>query len=71
MKLSDYAKKIGITHRTAWNWFKTGVINGSYQLSSGMIVVPDIADDSQKYGVILYARTSSSNNKELLDNHAK
>ena len=71
MKLSDYAKKISITHRTAWNWFKTGVINGAYQLSSGMIVVPDIADDSQKYGVILYARTSSSNNKELLDNQAK
>lgn len=59
MKLSDYAKKIGVTYRTAWNWFKAGTINGAYQLPSGT-VVSDIADDSQKYGVILYTRTSSS-----------
>lgn len=71
MKLSDYAKKIGITYRTAWNWFKAGTINGAYQLPSGTVVVPDTVDSSQEYGVILYARTSSSSNKELLDNQAK
>lgn len=71
MKLSDYAKKIGITYRTAWNWFKAGTISGAYQLPSGTVVVPDTVDDSKEYGVILYARTSSSNNKELLENQAK
>ena len=71
MKLSDYAKKVGVTYRTAWNWFKAGTINGAYQLPTGTVIVPDTVEDSQKYGVILYARTSSSNNKELLENQAK
>jgi predicted site-specific integrase-resolvase len=71
MKLSDYAKKVGVTYRTAWNWFKAGTINGAYQLPTGTVIVPDTIEDSQKYGVILYARTSSSNNKELLENQAK
>lgn len=71
MKLSDYAKKVGVTYRTAWNWFKTGTIDGAYQLPTGTVIVPDTVEDSQKYGVILYARTSSSNNKELLENQAK
>ena len=34
-------------------------------------MVTDTVNDSQVYGVILYARTSSSNNKELLENQAK
>lgn len=71
MKLSDYAKKIGVTYRTAWDWFKAGTIDGAYQLPSGTVVVPDTVNNSQVYGVILYARTSSSNNKELLENQAK
>lgn len=71
MKLSDYAKKVGVTYRTAWNWFKTGTINGAYQLPTGTVIVPDNIDNANNYGVILYARTSSSNNKELLENQAK
>lgn len=71
MKLSYYAKKIGITYRTARNWFKACMINGAYQLPSCSVVVPDTVDNSQEYGVVLYARTSSSSNKELLENQAK
>ena len=72
MKLSDYAKKIGVTYRTAWNWFKAGAIDGAYQLQSGTVIVPDKIDNvNHNYGVILYARTSSSANKELLENQAK
>lgn len=70
MKLSDYAKKLGVTYKTAWNWFKAGTISGAYQLPTGTVIVPDEVP-KQEYGVILYARTSSSNNKELLDNQAK
>lgn len=40
MKLSDYAKKMGITYRTAWNWFKSGDIN-AVQMPSGTIIVKD------------------------------
>lgn len=68
MKLSQYAKKIGVSYQTVWNWYKDGLIENAYQLPSGTIVVPDNMDEnSEQYGVILYARTSSSQNKKLLD----
>lgn len=34
MKLSTYAKKLGVCYRTAWNWFNEGKIDGAYQLPS-------------------------------------
>ena len=73
MKLSQYAKKLGICYRTAWNQFNNNLIPGAYKLPSGTIIVPDniIENNNQKYGVILYARTSSSQNKKLLDEQAK
>ena len=71
MKLSKYAKELGISYRTAWNWFKSGKIEGAYQTSSGTVIVPDTKHDEKSYGVILYARTSSSQNKELLNNQVK
>jgi predicted site-specific integrase-resolvase len=43
MKLSDYAKAVGITYRTAWVHYKKGYLKGSYQLRSGTIIVPDSA----------------------------
>lgn len=72
MKLSDYAKQLGIQYRTAWNHYKAGKIKGAYTLPSGTIIVPDqnSQNNDQKYGVILYARTSSSQNKNMLDEQA-
>lgn len=68
MKLSTYAKELGITYKTAWNWFKAGKIDGAYQLPTGTVIVPnDIERQNNSYGVILYARTSSSQNKDLLE----
>ena len=68
MKLSQYAKKIGVGYQTVWNWYKDGLIKNAYQLPSGTIIVPDDMDENtEQYGVILYARTSSSQNKKLLD----
>ncbi len=54
MKLSSYAKKHGITKRTAWTHFKKGLIDGAYQLPSGGIIVPDDTSD-QKTVVILFS----------------
>lgn len=72
MKLSHYAKKIGLDYRTVWNWYKEGKIPNAYQTHSGTIIVPDEEiEHKQEYGVILYARTSSSQNKELLDNQVE
>lgn len=70
MKLSEYAKKMGVTYKTAWNWYTAGNIDGAYQLPSGTIIVPE-ENKKETYGVILYARTSSSQNKNLIENQAK
>ena len=72
MKLSHYAKKMGLDYRTVWNWYKEGKIPNAYQTHSGTIIIPDEEiEHKQAYGVILYARTSSSQNKELLDNQVE
>lgn len=72
MKLSDYSKKIGVTYRTAWNMFKRGDIEGAYQLPSGTIIVPDgkVVDDQPIYTSV-YARVSSSENKNNLKTQSK
>ena len=73
MKLSYYAKELGVCYKTAWNLFKQNKINGAYQLESGTVIVPNniFDNNTQENGVILYARTSSSKNKTLLENQVK
>ena len=44
MKLSHWAKKQGITYRTAWEHFRTGKIPHAYKLTTGTIIVPDNQD---------------------------
>ena len=68
MKLSEYAKLHGVTYRTAWNRFKAGKIKGAVQIETGAIEVPEKIEERPSYGVILYARTSSSQNKKLIEN---
>jgi predicted site-specific integrase-resolvase len=38
MKLSEYAKKIGVSYRTAWNYFRAGKLN-AYQTHTGTVIV--------------------------------
>jgi putative resolvase len=72
MKLSDYAKSIGITYRTAWNHFRAGKIPGAYQLSTGTITIPDTSQDStREHQAAIYARVSSSQNRGNLDSQAE
>lgn len=76
MKLSQYAKKLGLTYKTAFNHYNKKLIPGAYQLATGTIIVPDDffnsgSDSGVKHGVILYARTSSSSNKKLLEEQSK
>lgn len=66
MKLSIWAKKQGISYRTAWRWFKNGKLPVSVeQTSSGTILVKDELVDSNQ--VAIYARVSSSDQKNDLD----
>lgn len=73
MKLRDYANRLGVSYRTAWNHFNEGLIEGAYKLSNGTIIVPEekIIENVQEHGVVLYARTSSSQNKKMLDEQSK
>ena len=73
MKLSQYAKEIGVCYKTAWNLYKANKIPGAYQLQSGTVIVPNNINEQQQTnkGVILYARTSSNQNKKLLENQVE
>ena len=70
MKLSEYARKNNITYRTAWSHFKDGKIPNARQLPSGTIIVPDDLPVKPEY-TIIYARVSSSENKDNLNSQAE
>lgn len=40
MRLSEYARRLGVSYQTARRLFKRGEILGAYQLPTGTIVVP-------------------------------
>jgi len=66
MKLSKWAKKQGVCYRTAWNLFKEGKIPNSYKLESGTIIVNEEKTDYKTEHNVVYARVSSSENKDNL-----
>jgi putative resolvase len=61
MKLSAYAKQVGITYKTAWQWWKAGQLD-AYQLPTGTIIVREPQTGAS--GVALYARVSSADQKD-------
>lgn len=70
MKLSEYAKRVGVSYQTAHRWFKTGKIQGAYQIETGTVIVPDsaIPDESGVYNprfkTVVYARVSSNEQRK-------
>lgn len=71
MKLSTYAKKIGISYQTAWRMFKSGKLD-AYQLPTGTVIVRE--NDEKVSGqqlVAVYCRVSSSENKGNLESQKK
>lgn len=71
MKLVDYAKKTGVSYRTAWRWFRSGKLPGK-QMETGTIIVDDPATEStcRLDKTVVYARVSSGENKSNLDSQA-
>jgi putative resolvase len=66
MKLSDWAKKQGISYRTAWRWFNEGKLPvDAEQTPTGTILIKDTVSTS--FQVAIYARVSSSDQKNDLD----
>ncbi len=70
MKLSDYAKKLGIKYQTAWNHYRTGLIPNAYSLPTGTIIVPE-EEKIQNGLTAVYAKVSSSENKKNLLSQSK
>ena len=60
MKLSQFAKENSISYKTAWRMWKRGELE-AIQLPTGTVVVKQKSE--QKSGVALYARVSSSDQK--------
>jgi predicted site-specific integrase-resolvase len=72
MKLSDYAKRAGVSYQTAWRWWKNGDLQG-YQQPSGTIIV-EVKDESPAIDeaiACIYARVSSGENRDNLDRPAE
>jgi len=75
MKLSSYAKHLGIHYNTAYRLFKRGQIAG-YQLPTGTVIIEEpvektMAQPAGRCLVAVYARVSSSENKKNLDTQAE
>lgn len=47
MKLSQYAKQLGINYQTAYRWFKKGLIQG-YQMDTGTIIITQSLNNLNK-----------------------
>ena len=66
MKLSTWAKIQGVSYRTAWRWFKEGKLPvTAIQTLSGTILIKESKNESSQ--VVIYARVSSSDQKNDLD----
>jgi putative resolvase len=57
VKRSDYAKQVGVTDKTAWQWWKAGHVD-AYQLPTGTIIVRK--PPTAATGGALSARVSSA-----------
>jgi len=74
MKLSAYARSLGVSYRTAWRWFKAGKVAG-FQADTGTIIVTEPiletvpATTNQK--TVIYTRVSAAENKDNLEEQAK
>src|SRR5256712_13280709 len=67
MKLSQYAKKVGVSYKTAYRWYRAGTLD-AYQTPSGIIIVRDKQDEKPTTGrIALYARVSSLGQKADLE----
>lgn len=69
MKLSKYAKKIGVSYRTVWRLYKSGKLD-AYSLPTGTIIVRDENAINLPNKVCIYTRVSSSENKSNLEKQA-
>src|SRR5260221_13294390 len=66
MKLSAYARQVGVTYKTVYHWWKAGQLD-AYQLPTGTIIVREATPSAT--GAALYARVSSAEQKAEVTRH--
>lgn len=71
MRLKEYAKKNSISYKTAWRLFKNNQIKGAKQLPTGTIVIDEEMQNNREFYTVIYARVSSSENRNNLESQAK
>lgn len=74
MKLSAYARQVGVSYRTALRWFKSGKIRGR-QMETGTILITEPIDDpptsERPSRAAIYTRVSAAENQSNLEGQAK
>jgi len=74
MKLSAYARSLGVSYRTAWRWFKAGKVAG-FQADTGTIIVTEPTVEAAPAAIhqktAIYTRVSAAENKDNLEGQAK
>jgi predicted site-specific integrase-resolvase len=73
MKLSEWAEKNSLTYRTAWRHFNEGKIKSAHRIfgDKGAIVVEEENICPKDDYTVVYARVSSSENRDNLESQAK
>jgi putative resolvase len=67
MRLSQYAKQVNVSYKTAFRWWKAGRLD-AYQLDTDTIIVPGpLPETATPKGIALYARVSTHGQKADLD----
>ena len=74
MKLSVYAREVGVSYRTAFRWYKSGKIQGR-QMETGTILITEPIGEPQAperpVKVAIHTRVSAAENKDDLEMQAK
>ena len=73
MKLSDYAKQMGVRYETAWRWFRDGKIQGR-RIGPHTIIITEGQEEpavAPSRRVAIYARVSSAEYRGNLDSQAE
>ena len=73
MKLSDYAKQMGVRYETAWRWFRDGKIQGR-RVGPHTIIITEGQKEpagASSRRVAIYARVSSAEHTSNLDSQAE
>lgn len=70
MKLSEYAKKAGVSYKTAHRWWKAGQLKGYQIPATGTIIVETDEPVETEPVALIYARVSSAEAKPNLERQA-